>query len=137
MHRSDFVFIDDYAHHPTEINAVYEAVEEMHPNKKVLAIFQPHLYSRTRDFIDDFAKSLEKFDSVLLLDIYPAREKPIEGVTSEWLLQKIQNPNKKLIAKSELLEEIKKQAPEVLVTMGAGDIGLEVMKIEKEFAHEN
>jgi UDP-N-acetylmuramate--alanine ligase len=71
------------------------------------------------------------------LDIYPAREKPIEGVTSEWLLQKIDNPNKKLIAKSGLIEEIKKQAPDVLVTMGAGDIGLEVVKIEKEFAHEN
>lgn len=137
LRNDDFVFIDDYAHHPTEINAVYEAIEEMHPNKKVLAIFQPHLYSRTRDFIDDFAKSLEKFDSVLLLDIYPAREKPIEGVTSEWLLQKINNPNKKLIAKSALIEEIKKQGPEVLVTMGAGDIGLEVIKIEKEFAHEN
>ena len=137
LRSDDFVFIDDYAHHPTEINAVYEAIEEMHPNKKVLAIFQPHLYSRTRDFIDDFAKSLEKFDSVLLLDIYPAREKPIEGVTSEWLLQKINNPKKKLIAKSGLIEEIKKQAPEVLVTMGAGDIGLEVVKIEKEFAYEN
>ena len=137
IRRDDFVFIDDYAHHPTEINAVYEAVEEMHPNKKVLAIFQPHLFSRTRDFIDDFASSLEKFDSVLLLDIYPAREKPIEGVTSEWLLQKINNTNKKLITKSGLLEEIKKQAPDILVTMGAGDIGLEVVKIEKEFAHEN
>ncbi|MFT4832885.1 MAG: UDP-N-acetylmuramate--alanine ligase [Psychroserpens sp.] len=137
LRRNDFVFIDDYAHHPTEIDAVYEAVAEMHPNKKVLAVFQPHLFSRTRDFIDDFAKSLEKFDSLLLLDIYPAREKPIEGVTSEWLLQKIDNPNKKLIAKSGLIEEIKKQAPDVLVTMGAGDIGLEVVKIEKEFAHEN
>jgi UDP-N-acetylmuramate--alanine ligase len=137
LRRNDFVFIDDYAHHPTEIDAVYEAVAEMHPNKKVLAVFQPHLFSRTRDFIDDFAKSLEKFDSLLLLDIYPAREKPIEGVTSEWLLQKIDNPNKKLIAKSGLIEEIKKQAPDVLVTMGAGDIGLEVVKIEKDFAHEN
>lgn len=137
VRRNDFVFIDDYAHHPTEINAVYDAVEEMHPNKKVLAVFQPHLFSRTRDFIDDFAKSLERFDSLLLLDIYPAREKPIEGVTSEWLLQKINNPNKKLIEKSGLIEEIKKQAPDVLVTMGAGDIGLEVVKIENEFAHEN
>ncbi|MEJ1222543.1 UDP-N-acetylmuramate--L-alanine ligase [Sediminicola sp. 1XM1-17] len=137
LKREDFVFIDDYAHHPTEINAVYQAVSEMHPNKKVLAIFQPHLFSRTRDFIDDFAQSLEKFGSLLLLDIYPAREKPIEGVTSEWLLQKINNPNKKLIAKSDLIAEIKKQAPDVLVTMGAGDIGLEVIKIEKEFTHEN
>jgi UDP-N-acetylmuramate--alanine ligase len=74
---------------------------------------------------------------VLLLDIYPAREQPIEGVTSDWLLQKINNSNKKLITKSGLLEEIKKQAPDVLVTMGAGDIGLEIEKIEKEFTHEN
>lgn len=137
LRRDDFVFIDDYAHHPTEINAVFDAVSEMHPDKKVLAIFQPHLFSRTRDFIDDFAKSLEKFGSLLLLDIYPAREKPIEGVTSEWLLQKINNPNKQLITKEALVEEIKKQAPDVLVTMGAGDIGLEVVKIEKEFSHES
>ncbi len=128
-----FVFIDDYAHHPTEINAVYDAVMEMHPNKKVLAVFQPHLFSRTRDFIEDFAESLSKFESVLLLDIYPAREQPIEGVTSKWLLEKMNNGKKKLIQKRNLIEEIKKQNPEVLVTMGAGDIGLEVIKIKREF----
>ncbi|MGI9549978.1 MAG: UDP-N-acetylmuramate--L-alanine ligase [Aurantibacter sp.] len=133
----DFVFIDDYAHHPTEINAVYEAVYEMHPNKKVLVVFQPHLYSRTKDFADDFAESLSKFDSILLLDIYPAREKPVEGITSEWLMGKIENPNKKLIEKSNLIKEIKGQNPQVLVTMGAGDIGLEVPKIKKEFEHAN
>ena len=128
----DFVFIDDYAHHPTEINAVYDAVSEMHPNKKTLAIFQPHLFSRTRDFADEFAKSLSKFDSILLLDIYPAREKPIKGITSEWLLEKIDNTNVRTIHKSKLINEIKKQNPQVLVTMGAGDIGLEVSKITKE-----
>jgi UDP-N-acetylmuramate--alanine ligase len=133
----DFVFIDDYAHHPTEINAIYDAVYEMHPNKKVLVVFQPHLYSRTKDFADDFAISLSKFDSILLLDIYPAREKPIEGITSEWLLKKIENPKKKLVEKSSLIKEIKGQNPEVLVTMGAGDIGLEVPKIKKEFEHAN
>ena len=126
----DFVFIDDYAHHPTEINAVFDAVSEMHPNKKTLAIFQPHLFSRTRDFVDDFAKSLSKFENILLLDIYPAREKPIVGVTSDWLLEKIENPNKKIIKKEELINEIKLQDPEVLVAMGAGDIGLEIMKIK-------
>lgn len=130
--EDSFVFIDDYAHHPTEINAIYDAISEMHPNKKVLVIFQPHLFSRTRDFVDDFALSLEKFDSILLLDIYPAREKPIEGVTSEWLLGKIRNPNKKLVLKENLIDEIKKQNPEVLVTMGAGDIGLEVSHIKRE-----
>ena len=135
--EDDFVFIDDYAHHPTEINAIYDAISEMHPNKKVLAIFQPHLFSRTRDFADDFAASLAKFDAICLLDIYPAREKSIAGITSEWLLGKIKNPNKKRIEKSDIIEEIKIQNPEVLVTMGAGDIGLEVSKITKELAYEN
>ena len=133
--EEDFVFIDDYAHHPTEINAIYDAVYEMHPDKKVLVVFQPHLFSRTKDFADDFAESLSKFDSILLLDIYPAREKPMEGITSEWLLEKIANPNKKLIKKDNLIDEIKSQNPEILVTMGAGDIGLEVPKITKEFEH--
>ena len=132
-----FVFIDDYAHHPTEINAVYDAISEMHPNKRVLAVFQPHLFSRTKDFAHEFAESLSKFDSILLLDIYPAREKPLAGITSEWLLGKIRNPNKKLVKKSKLIEEIKKQDPEILVTMGAGDIGLEVSKIKMELVHED
>ncbi|WP_298479224.1 UDP-N-acetylmuramate--L-alanine ligase [uncultured Maribacter sp.] len=130
--NKNLIYIDDYAHHPTEINAVNNAVYEMHPNKKVVAVFQPHLFSRTKDFVEDFAESLSKFDSILLLDIYPAREKPIHGVTSEWLLGKIKNPNKKLINKTNILSEIKEQNPEVLVTMGAGDIGLEVQKIKKE-----
>ncbi|MFT4983351.1 MAG: UDP-N-acetylmuramate--alanine ligase, partial [Flavobacterium sp.] len=85
----DLVYIDDYAHHPTEINAVYQAVRELYPDKKVLALFQPHLFSRTKDFADDFAKSLSQFDELLLLDIYPARELPMEGITSEWLLGKV------------------------------------------------
>ncbi|MBM1108102.1 UDP-N-acetylmuramate--L-alanine ligase [Aurantibacter crassamenti] len=135
--EKDFVFIDDYAHHPTEINAIYDAICEMHPNKKVLVVFQPHLFSRTKDFADDFAESLSKFDSILLLDIYPAREKPIEGVSSEWLMEKIKNPNKKVIKKDEIIGEIRSQNPEVLVTMGAGDIGLEVVKITKEFEYAN
>ncbi|SHJ23806.1 UDP-N-acetylmuramate--L-alanine ligase [Arenibacter nanhaiticus] len=132
INTEEFIFIDDYAHHPTEINAVYQAVSQMHPGKKVLAVFQPHLFSRTKDFVDDFAKSLAKFTSIVLLDIYPAREQPIEGVSSQWLLDKIKNPNKKLIEKSNLLAEIKAQKPEVLVMMGAGDIGLEVANIKKE-----
>ncbi len=131
----DFVFIDDYAHHPTEVKAVYDAIKEMHPNKRTMAIFQPHLFSRTKDFADDFAESLSKFDMVVLLDIYPAREKPMPGITSEWLLGKIENPHKKVVQKTNLVEEIKKQNPEVLVTMGAGDIGLEVSKIKKELSY--
>lgn len=132
-----FVFIDDYAHHPIEIEAVYQAVTEMHPNKKTVAVFQPHLFSRTRDFIDGFATSLANFDHILLLDIYPAREEPIQGVTSSWLLEKIENQNKKLITKKNLIDEINDCKPEVLVTMGAGDIGLEVIKIKNELAYAN
>lgn len=132
LRRNDFVFIDDYAHHPTEIDAAYQAITEMHPGKRVLAIFQPHLFSRTRDFVDDFARSLSKFPNLLLLDIYPAREEPIPGVSSQWLLDKIESPNKKLVGKSELIPQIKACNPEVLITMGAGDIGLEVLKIKKE-----
>ncbi|WP_394750800.1 UDP-N-acetylmuramate--L-alanine ligase [Spongiimicrobium salis] len=135
--NNGFVFIDDYAHHPTEINAVFEAVEEMHPNKKVLAVFQPHLFSRTRDFADDFATALSKFGNLLLLDIYPAREEPIAGISSAWLLEKVENSNKKIIEKSNLLEEIRNQKPEVLVTMGAGDIGLEISKIKKGLINES
>ena len=127
----DLVFIDDYAHHPEEINAVHQAVREMYPNKKVLAIFQPHLFSRTRDFADDFAKSLSQFDDILLLDIYPARELPINGITSEWLLTKIKNNNKKLIQKSELISSIKQSNAQVILTIGAGDIGEEVKHIKQ------
>ena len=130
----DLVFIDDYAHHPEEINAVHQAVREMYPNQKVLAIFQPHLYSRTRDFIDDFAESLSQFDELMLLDIYPARELPISGVTSAWLLDKINNDNKQLVSKKELLLEIHKTNAKVILTIGAGDIGEEVKHIKKELS---
>ena len=133
----DFVFIDDYAHHPEEINAVHQAVREMYPDRKVLAIFQPHLYSRTRDFVDGFAKSLSKFDEVLLLDIYPARELPIEGVTSEWLLEKIENSNKNLISKSAIVDAIKASNANVVLTIGAGDIGVEVKHIKEAFTVES
>jgi UDP-N-acetylmuramate--alanine ligase len=126
------VFIDDYAHHPTEINAVHQAVRELYPNQKILAIFQPHLFSRTKDFADDFAKSLAAFDEVILLDIYPARELPMEGITSNWLLEKIENPNKKLVSKNELIPTILKSNATVIVTIGAGDIGEMVSSIKKE-----
>ncbi|WP_431133954.1 UDP-N-acetylmuramate--L-alanine ligase [Psychroserpens mesophilus] len=127
----NLVFIDDYAHHPEEINAVHQAVREMYPDQKVLAIFQPHLFSRTKDFADDFAKSLSRFDEIVLLDIYPARELPIEGVNSEWLLNKIDNKHKKLIQKSELIQHIKASSAYVILTIGAGDIGEEVKHIKK------
>ena len=125
------VYIDDYAHHPTEINAVHQAVRELYPNKKIIAAFQPHLFSRTKDFVDGFAESLSKFDEVLLLDIYPARELPIEGVNSTWLLSKISNKNKKLVTKEGLLKEFKNSDANVYVTIGAGDIGEMVSEVKK------
>ena len=121
--KEGLVYIDDYAHHPTEIDAVYQAVSELYPNDKVLAIFQPHLFSRTRDFADGFANSLSKFENIVLLDIYPARELPLEGITSQWLLDKIENPNRKLVSKADLLPLIKNTDATVIVTIGAGDIG--------------
>ena len=132
----NLVYIDDYAHHPTEINAVHQAVRELYPNDKVLAIFQPHLFSRTRDFADDFAKSLSAFDEVLLLDIYPARELPIDGITSHWLCDKMTNANKKVISKQDLIPAILKTECKVIVTIGAGDIG-ELVKTIKAALNEN
>ncbi len=133
----DLVLIDDYAHHPEEINAVHQAVREMYPQKEILAVFQPHLFSRTRDFAAGFAKSLSQFDSILLLEIYPAREKPIQGINAKWLLEKIKNKNKKVVSKEELSAEIKKINAPVNVMLGAGDIGEEVNKVVKELVHEN
>jgi len=125
------VYIDDYAHHPTEINAVHQAIRELYPNEKVLAIFQPHLFSRTKDFADDFAKSLSQFDEVLLLDIYPARELPIEGITSSWLLSKMEKNHKKLVSKDALIPSILESDAKIIVTIGAGDIGELVPKIKE------
>ncbi|MBE7639717.1 UDP-N-acetylmuramate--L-alanine ligase [Salegentibacter sp. BLCTC] len=135
--KSDsLVLIDDYAHHPAEIAAVNQAVREMHPGKKVLAVFQPHLFSRTKDFAEDFAKSLSLFDELFLLDIYPARELPIEGVTSSWLLEKVDSNSKKLIQKENIIAEIKRSKPEIVVLMGAGSIGEEVESVKKALQDE-
>ena len=131
IRKPDFVYIDDYAHHPTEINAVHQAVRELYPGKKVLAVFQPHLFSRTKDFADDFAKSLSQFDEVLLMEIYPARELPMPGITSQWLLDKIENPNKKLVQKEELISLLIASDAPVIVTVGAGDVGEMVPEIKK------
>ncbi len=128
---NNLIYIDDYAHHPTEINALHQAVREMHPEKSITAIFQPHLFSRTKDFAEDFGKSLAQFDEVLLLDIYPARELPMEGITSEWLLTLIDNDNKKLVRKSEMLSGLKNLNTDIVLSIGAGDIGTEVENIKK------
>ena len=131
----EVIYIDDYAHHPEEINAVHQAVREMYPGSQVLAIFQPHLFSRTRDFIDEFATSLSNFDEIILLDIYPARELPIQGVTSQWLLDKIQNKNKQLVKKADLISKIKESQAKIVLTIGAGDIGEEVKHIKQALMH--
>ena len=135
LKTDDLIFIDDYAHHPKEIDVVWEAVNEIYPDKKTTAVFQPHLYSRTKDFADDFAVSLSKFDTVLLLDIYPAREIPIHGVTSTWLLEKITSRRKKLVTKDNLFKAIIAEDNPILITMGAGDIEVEVDKLTKNLLY--
>ena len=118
----NFVYIDDYAHHPAEVAAFLGSVKALYPARKVTAVFQPHLYSRTRDFADEFAESLSLADETILLDIYPAREQPIPGVTSEMVFKKIQSKEKTLCRKDELMAVLARRKPDVLVTMGAGDI---------------
>lgn len=125
------VYIDDYAHHPEELKAFISSVKRIFPHKKITGIFQPHLFSRTRDFADDFAKSLGLLDECILLDIYPAREKPIEGIDSTWLLNKVQLNEKMLLSPDALLESLGKQQREVILTMGAGNIDSLVEPIEK------
>ena len=115
-------YIDDYAHHPEELKACINAARELHPGKLITGIFQPHLFSRTRDFLEGFAESLSMLDQLILLDIYPAREPPIEGITSAVLLEKVSIKQKKLLAKHEIIAALQAQKPEVLLTMGAGDI---------------
>ncbi len=116
------IFIDDYAHHPTEISAFLSSVKALYPYKKLTAVFQPHLYSRTNDFQTEFAQSLELADEIILLDIYPARELPMPGVSAAIIFDKIQNPKKIQIPKDQLLTELAQLQPELLVTIGAGDI---------------
>ena len=128
----DFVLIDDYAHHPAEINAVESSIREMYPNETILVVFQPHLFSRTRDFIDDFASALSKFDEVLLLDIYPAREAPISGVNSEWLFGKITCKSKKQTKKNNLVKDIKNSSAKVVAMLGAGDIGVTIQEVTNQ-----
>lgn len=120
--NEDHVYIDDYAHHPTEITATIKAARASYPNKKITGVFQPHLFSRTRDFGNEFAESLGMLDKIILLDIYPAREEPIPEIDSQWLLDKIVSGDKKLVAKTQLLDALKSDPPEVLLTLGAGDI---------------
>jgi UDP-N-acetylmuramate--alanine ligase len=124
-------YIDDYAHHPEEIRSCLTAVRDSFPEKHITLVFQPHLFSRTRDFMDEFASVLAMADELILLDIYPARELPIEGITSEALLNKVNVTHKRVCKKEELIALIDREKPELLITMGAGDIDRFVEPLEK------
>jgi len=136
VNEEDFAIIDDYAHHPSEIEAVHSALREMYPGKKVMVIFQPHLYSRTKDFAEDFGEALNKFDSIKLLEIYPAREDPIEGITAKFLCDKIKNNDKEVIENSDILSKIRTSHCKVIALLGAGDIGLEANRLKNYYNHE-
>jgi UDP-N-acetylmuramate--alanine ligase len=118
----NLIYIDDYAHHPSEIEALLKSVKSLYTDRKVTVVFQPHLYSRTRDFADGFAKSLDKADEVILMDIYPARELPMEGVTSAMILERMKNSNKEIVSDGALLETLSEVESDVFLTVGAGDI---------------
>ncbi|MBR5210090.1 MAG: UDP-N-acetylmuramate--L-alanine ligase, partial [Paludibacteraceae bacterium] len=126
----NLVLVDDYAHHPNEVKASIESLRRLYSDKKLTGVFQPHLYTRTRDFADEFAASLSLLDEVLLLDIYPAREEPIEGVTSQIILDKVTAKEKRLISKDELLDYVRTHPIEVLATIGAGDVNLMLPQIK-------
>lgn len=132
----DFIYIDDYAHHPEEMESFISAVRKTYPDKKTCGVFQPHLYSRTQDFAPQFAKVLSQLDQVILLPIYPAREKPIPGVTSEYLLSLIDAPDKRVLQKDELVPFVATHRPDILLTIGAGDIDRLVPKIREQFISE-
>ncbi|MDR6561327.1 MULTISPECIES: UDP-N-acetylmuramate--L-alanine ligase [unclassified Arcicella] len=125
------VYIDDYAHHPTEIQAFLSSVKALYPKRKLTVVFQPHLFTRTRDFQEGFAESLSLADDLILLDIYPARELPIEGVTSEIIFDKVTSPIKTLCSKEEVLDLLEAKQPELIVTVGAGDIDTLIPKIKE------
>lgn len=128
--NDSIVYTDDYAHHPSELNAAIGAARMLFPNKKITGIFQPHLYSRTNDFQDGFAAALDELDEVILMDIYPARELPMPGVTSKIIFDKMKNPNKVLVTKATLMETLKERKVEALLTLGAGDIDTFVFPIK-------
>ena len=134
--KGKYVYIDDYAHHPEEIKATLVATKELFPEKKITVVFQPHLYSRTRDFAAEFGDSLSLADEVLLLDIYPAREMPIEGVNSEMLLTQVVDCEKSLLKKSDLVEELTNPKRELLLTLGAGDIDQFVEPLKHYYVNE-
>lgn len=122
LKTDDAVLIDDYAHHPEEVKAFLSSVKALYPDRELTAIFQPHLFTRTRDFAEGFADSLSLADQVILLDIYPARELPIEGVSSDLIFKAIRSKKKQQSTKEAVLDVVREKKPKLLVTIGAGDI---------------
>ena len=131
VRTSSTVYIDDYAHHPEELSAAILSARELYPGKKIAAAFQPHLFTRTRDFADGFAESLSLLDTLYLLDIYPAREEPIPGVDSKMILDKITLSDKQIVSKEQLIQSLRQRKPEVFLTLGAGDIDQLVQPVKK------
>lgn len=131
VNREDCVYIDDYAHHPEELKACLKTVRELFPKEEITCVFQPHLFTRTRDFVHEFAEALGLADVLILLDIYPARELALEGVTSDWLLEKVNLERKIKLSDREAIKYIKGERPRVLLTVGAGDIDLLVKPIKE------
>ncbi len=134
INNENQIFIDDYAHHPEELNAAIFAVKSLYPDSRITGVFQPHLFSRTKDFAAEFAKALDQLDELILMDIYPARELPLKGVTSDLIFNQLSLENKMLIRKSQLLNELKNRKTEVLLTLGAGDIGTLIPDIKDLFS---
>jgi UDP-N-acetylmuramate--alanine ligase len=118
----EHIYIDDYAHHPEELRAAINSVKKLYPDRKLVTIFQPHLFTRTRDFADGFAEVLDMTDELILLDIYPARELPIEGVDAEMILSRMNLVNKRKLTKQQAIDAIANEKPALLLTVGAGDI---------------
>ncbi len=133
IRRDDLIIIDDYAHHPKEITAFLKSVKEIYPNKKITTVFQPHLFSRTKDFMNEFATALNLSDQLFLLDIYPARELPIKGITSEVLLNKIDIKNKQMSSKSTIVNDLHQSEHDIIVVVGAGDIDTTINPIVKSY----
>ena len=133
MKKEHVVLIDDYAHHPAELRASILSVKELYAGRRVTGIFQPHLYTRTRDFAADFAAALSLLDELILLDIYPAREEPIPGVTSQLIFDAVTIPDKRLIRREELLDVVAAEAErlDVVLMVGAGDIELLVEPVKQ------
>ncbi len=136
VRTADTIYIDDYAHHPEELKAFFSAVKQLYPKRKLTAIFQPHLYSRTRDFVTGFAEALGMVDTLLLMEIYPAREMPIKGVNARMLLEKIAIDDKHIVSQDNIKNYVRSMKPELLVTVGAGDIDLLVKPLKAILEHE-